>query len=201
MVFKRRGVLAVVSVEGCLDERPSKKKLKYTRELFAFNDDDLEGIIQPHDHTLVVTTGINGFIVKRVLIDQGSGAEVMYPDLFRGLGLKNEDLSKYDTPLVGFDGRMVILEGRISLPINMEGKEVMVTFIVVASFSPYMVILGRPWIHAMGAIPSILHVKVKFRIEQGIAIVRGNQQVARQCLVATVNQEIKQKGTAEEVPL
>ena len=123
----------------------------------------------------MVTTGINGFIVKRVLIDQGSGAEVMYPDLFRGLGLKNEDLSKYDTPLVGFDGRMVILEGRISLPINMEGKEVMVTFIVVASFSPYMVILGRPWIHAMGAIPSILHVKVKFRIEQGIAIVRGNQ--------------------------
>ena len=175
VVFKRRGVLAVVSVEGCLDERPSKKKLKYTRELIAFNDDDLEGTIQPHDDTLVVTTGINGFIVKRVLIDQGSGAEVMYPDLFRGLGLKNEDLSKYDTPLVGFDGQMVILEGWISFPINMEGKEVMVTFIVVASFSPYMVILGRPWIHAMGAIPSILHVKVKFRIEQGIAIVRGNQ--------------------------
>ena len=48
--------------------------------------------------------------MKRVLIDQGSGAEVMYPDLFRGLGLKNEDLSKYDLPLVGFDGRMVILE-------------------------------------------------------------------------------------------
>ena len=26
----------------------------------------------------------------------------MYPDLFRGLGLKNEDFSKYDNPLVGF---------------------------------------------------------------------------------------------------
>ena len=39
--------------------------------------------------------------MKRVLIDQGSGAEVMYPDLFKGLGLKAEDLSKYDTPLVG----------------------------------------------------------------------------------------------------
>ena len=58
----------------------------------------------------MVKAQINGFIVKRVLIDQGSGAEVMYPDLFRGLGLKNEDLSKYDLPLVGFDGRMVILE-------------------------------------------------------------------------------------------
>ena len=68
----------------------------------------------------------------------------MYPDLFRRLGLKNDDLSKYDTPLVGFDGRMVIPKGQISLPINLEGKEVMVTYIVVNSFSPYTVILGRP---------------------------------------------------------
>ena len=49
--------------------------------------------------------------MKRVLINWGSGAEVMYLDLFRGLGLKNENLSKYDTPLVGFDGRMVVLQG------------------------------------------------------------------------------------------
>ena len=59
----------------------------------------------------MVIARINGFIVKRVLINRGSGAEVMYLDLFRGLGLKNEDLSKYDTPLLGFDGRMVVLKG------------------------------------------------------------------------------------------
>ena len=79
----------------------------------------------------------------RVLIDQGSGVEVMYSNLFRGLGLKNEDLSRYNTPLEGFDGWMVILEGQILFPVNMEGKEVMVTFIVVASFSPYTAILRR----------------------------------------------------------
>ena len=56
----------------------------------------------------------------------------------------------------------------------MEGKEVMVTFIVVNSFSPYTAILGRPWIHAMGTVPSTLHVKVKFHTEHGITIVRGN---------------------------
>ena len=97
----------------------------------------------------------------------------MYPDLFKGLGLKSLDLIKYDTPLVSFDGRVVIPEGQISLPINMEGKEVMVTFIIVNSFSSYMAILGRSWIHAMGAISSTLHVKVKFCTEQGVAVVRG----------------------------
>ena len=127
----------------------------------------------------MVTARINDFIVKRVLIDQGSVAKVRYLDLFKGLGLKNEDLSKYDMPLMGFDGRMVIPEGHISLPVNMEGKEVMVTFIVVTYFSSYTAILEKPWIHAIGAIPSTLHVKVKFRTKHDISIVRGNQQVAR----------------------
>ena len=52
--------------------------------------------------------------MKKVLIDQGSGAEVVYPNLFKGLGLKAEDLSKYDTTLMGFDGRVVVPEGQIS---------------------------------------------------------------------------------------
>lgn len=74
---------------------------------------------------------------------------------------------------------------------NMEGREVVVTFIVVGSFSPYIAILGRPWIHAMGAVSSTLYVKVKFLIEQGIAIVRGSQQMVRQCLVVEINRKSK----------
>ena len=66
------------------------------------------------------------------MIDEGSEANVMYPDLFKRVGLKNGDLSKYDTPLVSFDSRVVIPEGKISLLINMESKEVLVVFIVVA---------------------------------------------------------------------
>ena len=122
----------------------------------------------------MVTAQINVFIVKRVMVDQGSEADVMYLDLFKGLRLKKEDLSRYDVPLVRFDGQVVIPEGQISLPVNMEGKEVIVTFIVVASFSPYIAILGKPWIHTIGVVPSTLHMKVKFRTEQGIALVRGS---------------------------
>ena len=70
----------------------------------------------------MVTTQIKGFIVKKVMVDQGSGADVMYPNLFRGLRLKKEDLSKYNPPLVRFNGQVVIPEGQILLPVNMEGK-------------------------------------------------------------------------------
>ena len=103
----------------------------------------------------------------------------MYPNLFRGLELKKEDLLRYDTPLVRFDGQVVIPEGQISLPMNMEGKEVTVAFVVVTSFSPYTTILGRPWIHTMGAVPSTLHVKIKFSTKQGIVVVKGSQQAVR----------------------
>ena len=50
----------------------------------------------------------------------------------------------------------------------------MVTFIAISSFSSYMAILGRPWIHVMEAVPSTLHVKVKFPIEQGVTVVQGS---------------------------
>ena len=53
--------------------------------------------------------------MKRVLVDQGSGAEIMYPNLYKGLNLKLEDLERYDSTLVGFDGRTIIPHGMINL--------------------------------------------------------------------------------------
>ncbi|XP_075670209.1 uncharacterized protein LOC142639972 [Castanea sativa] len=81
----------------------------------------------------------------------------------------------------------------------MGGREVMVTFIVVASFTPYTAIFRRPWIHNMGAVPSILHVKVKFRTDEGITVIRGDQQAARQCLVAAAIKQTEQKESAEKI--
>lgn len=99
-----------------------KKKLKSGKEKIAFNDDDLEGTTQSHDDTLVVALRIGRLLVKRDMIDQGSGVEIMYPDLYKGLGLKDENLTKYDTPLVEIDGKMVMLGGSIKLLVVTKGK-------------------------------------------------------------------------------
>ena len=195
-----RGTTAAkrISAMACRERETPEKKKKVERQTISFGEEDLEGTIQPHDDALVVTARISGFLVKRVMIDQGSGADVMYSDLFKGLELKSQDLAKYDTPLVSFDWRIVVPEGQISLSMGMEGKELIVTFIVVRSFSPYTAILGRPWIHTMKAIPSTLHVKVKFPTEYGVAEVKGNQRVARQCLVAAVRWKNEQLGSEEQ---
>ncbi|XP_075658664.1 uncharacterized protein LOC142628442 [Castanea sativa] len=195
-----KGVLTVVSTEGSTSEQPPGKRPRSNTQPIVFDDDDLEVTTQPHHDALIVTAQIRGFIVKRIMIDQGSGADVMYLDLYRGLGLKKEDLSKYDSPLMGFDGHMVISEGQISLPVIMGGRKVLVTFIVVTSFSPYTAILERPWIHDMEAVPSTLHVKIKFRTEEGITVIRGDQHAARQCLVTVAIEQTKQREPVENPP-
>ena len=55
------------------------------------------------------------------MIAQGSGAEIMYPDLYKGLGLTPEDLTRYDSPLVAFDRSIVMPTGQVALPEKVEG--------------------------------------------------------------------------------
>ena len=46
--------------------------------------------------------------MKRVMVDQGSAVEIIYSDLYKGLNLKDEDLMPYNSPLVSFEGKIVI---------------------------------------------------------------------------------------------
>ena len=87
------------------------------------------GTLQPHDDALMVTLRIGGYDVKRVLVDQGSGAEIMYPDLFKELKLKPKDLACYDSPLIGFDGKIVFPKGQIRLPVQARSEVVEVNLL------------------------------------------------------------------------
>ena len=76
----------------------------------------------------------------------------------KGLNLRPEDLTTYDSPLVSFDGKVVISRGQIRLPIQTGSK-------VVDAYSPYTVILARPYLHTLGAVSSTLYQKVKYPSE------------------------------------
>ncbi|XP_065633726.1 uncharacterized protein LOC136069298 [Quercus suber] len=176
----------VMSMSQCLDEgsssRPKRARLS-TSLVLGFSEEDKRGTIQPHDDALVVTIRIRGYDVRRVMVDEGSAAEVMYPDLFRGLNLKSEDLTAYSSPLVGFEGRSVVPVGMIRLPVQTGLEVAEVDFIMVDAFSSYTAILGRPWLYALGVVSSTLHQKVKYPSEGQVSEILGNQAMARQCLI------------------
>ncbi|XP_050252656.1 uncharacterized protein LOC126699113 [Quercus robur] len=156
------------------NDRESKKSKKGALLVLGFLDEDKIGTIQPHDDALVVTLRIGGFDVKRVLVDQGSAVEVMYPDLYRGVNLKPKDLTAYDSPLVSFEGKTVTSRGQIRLSIQTGLDVVEVDFIVVDTYSPYTAIMARPWLHALGVVSSTLHQKVKYPSEGQVEEIVGN---------------------------
>ena len=145
------------------DTNPKPKRAKVDVQLaLSFSDEDKIETIQPHDDALVVTLRIGGYDVKRVMVDQGSGVEIMYLDLYKGLNLRPKDLTAYDSPLVSFDRKVVIPRGQIKLPMQAGSEVVEVDFIVVDAYSPYIAIVARPWLHALGVVSSTLHQKVEY---------------------------------------
>ena len=134
------------------------KRVRVERPLvMGFSDKDKIGTIQPHDDALVITLRSGGYDVKRVMVDQGSAAVIMYPDLYRGLSLRAEDLTPYSSPLVSFEGKVIIPKGQIRLPVQTSSEMVEVDLIIVDAYSSYTAIVAKPWLHTLEAVSSTLH--------------------------------------------
>ena len=134
--------------------------------------------------------------MKKVLVDQSSGVEIMYPDLYKELNLKPEDLTAYDSPLATFNGKVVIPKGQIRLPVQVGSEVVKVDFIVVDAYSPYMAIMARPWLYVLRDVSSTLHLKVKYLSENQVEKLIGSQSMARQCLVAAIMHQPEAESSA-----
>ncbi|XP_065625200.1 uncharacterized protein LOC136065637 [Quercus suber] len=153
-------VMFVTSMPAGESQSQQKRAKRSFCPILTFFEKDKEGTTQPHDDALVITLRIGDYDVKRVMVDGGSTAEVMYLDLYKGLELKPEDLSPYSSPLMSFDRKLVIPEGMIRLPIQTGPEVVEVDFIVVNTYSPYTAIVGRPWLHTLGGVASSLDQKL-----------------------------------------
>ena len=94
-----------------------KKARRNSHPVLSFSEEDKVRTTQSHDNALLITLRIGGYDVKRVMVDGGSVAKIMYLDLYKGLKLKPEDLLQYGSPLMSFDGKLVIPKGMIRLPI------------------------------------------------------------------------------------
>ena len=103
--------------------------------ILSFSDKDKVGTLQSHDDAPIFTLRIEGYDMKRMLVDQGSGAEIMYPDLFKRLKLRPENLTCYDSPLIGFNGKIVFPKGQGRLPVQAGSNVMEVNFIMVNAYS------------------------------------------------------------------
>ncbi|XP_009623280.1 uncharacterized protein [Nicotiana tomentosiformis] len=136
----------------------------------SFNDEDVEGIVQPHNNALVISVFINKSRVNRVLIDPGSSANIIRLRVVEQLGLQDQIMPAVRV-LNGFNMACETTKGEITLPVNTAGTVQKAKFYVIKGDMRYNAMFGRPWIYDMREVPSTLHQALKFPTPGGIKTV------------------------------
>ena len=165
-------------------------KQKRTDQDMSFNEADAREMKQPHNDPLVIMPTIEGFNTKRILVDNGSSADIIYLPAFQQLKLDPKILRPFDSPLVSFSGDRVYPRGIVTLTVMVGTYPVQLTrqldFLVVDCPSSYNVIIGRPTLNKWKATTSTYCLKVKFPTDNGVGEVKGDQVLARECYQAVL---------------
>ncbi|XP_059663881.1 uncharacterized protein LOC132309606 [Cornus florida] len=118
-----------------------------TSTSIKFDKMDLLRVQIPHEDPLVVSLTIAECLVRRVLIDPGSNANVMPRVTFDRLEIEPEKLKPAGNPLLGFDGKRVEPIGIVELTIQAAERVLTESFVVVEIHPSYNLLMGRGWIH------------------------------------------------------
>ncbi|RDX73390.1 Retrovirus-related Pol polyprotein, partial [Mucuna pruriens] len=126
----------------------------------TFDDRDLKLGPPTQDELMVISVIVADYKVERVLIDQGSSANILYWSAFEKMGLQHLNASQ--GALYGFAGECVPIKGTVELStIFGEGataKTIPVMYTVINAEASYNIIVGRPALNRLGAIVSTYHL-------------------------------------------
>ncbi|PKI53513.1 hypothetical protein CRG98_026058 [Punica granatum] len=160
----------------------------YNGQLISFYEVDAKHVHFPHDDALVVTAQIDAYDVKKILVDSGSFANILFHATFREMKLREEYLKPIWSPLIDITGSTAEPLGMISLQVyfGKSPKKVnkMVDFLVVDISSAYNAIFKRSTLNAIRAVTKNFFFKMKFLTVSALWEVCGDQSTARSCYLA-----------------
>ncbi|XP_074288430.1 uncharacterized protein LOC141613587 [Silene latifolia] len=147
----------------------------------TFDETDAQSAPEQHHDALIITLPIENCEVRKILVDTRSSINLIMLETLKGMGFSEKDIAKKAVPLVGFSGETKHSPGEIVIPTYAGGVNKQVRYLVIDGPSTYNVILGRPWIHKMKAIPSTYHQCLKFPTPWGMQEIRRDQEEAKDC--------------------
>ena len=157
------------------------------------SDSDIEGCQHPHDDPMVIRVVIANKTVHKVMVDNGSSADIIFVSTFDKMDFGREKLEPVNAHLRGFSRERVLPLGSLQLVLTLGDPLCQTTttvrFLIVNAPSAYNILLGRPSLNAMRAIPSAYHMVIKFSTTNGVGMVRGDQRIARECYSVSMKQK------------
>ena len=128
----------------------------------TFTDEDAKTIHHPHDDVIIITLLIANYMTRRVLVDNGSSANILYYPAFQQMRLGRDQLRLVYSPLVGFGRMKVQPVGKITLPVVVGSYLQQITkevnFLVVDCSFSYNAIIGRPTLNSWKTVTSTYHL-------------------------------------------
>nr|XP_027189418.1 uncharacterized protein LOC113786262 [Cicer arietinum] len=143
----------------------------------SFGDNELPAEGTEHNKTLHISMRCHDHILARVLVDNGSSLNVMPKSTLSKLFVEGACLKPSALVVKAFDGSRRQVIGEIDLPIQIGPHIFGITFQVMDIKPAYSCLLGRPWIHAAGAVTSTLHQKLKFTVNNKLVIIYGEEDM------------------------
>ncbi|XP_028216699.1 uncharacterized protein LOC114398737 [Glycine soja] len=130
-----------------------------------------------HNRALHVSVKCMEHVMAKVLIDNGSSLNVMPKSTLEKLPFNASYVRPSSMVVCAFDGTRREVSGEIDLPVQIGPHTCQVTFQVMDINPAYNFLLGRPWIHSVRVVPSMLHQKLKFVVGGHLVIVSGEEDV------------------------
>jgi hypothetical protein len=149
----------------------------------TFTEEDFKLKSAIHNDAMVIEVNIAGRIIGKVLVDNGSSADILFLKTFEKMNLSHHMLHPPEYPLQGFRGKPIKPVGKISLPVSFgdldNARTDNLTFDVVDIYHLYLAIFGRGFINKFDAAIRQQFLYMKITAPKGVITVFGNQQEAR----------------------
>ncbi|PKI56153.1 hypothetical protein CRG98_023450 [Punica granatum] len=159
----------------------------------SFSDDELPSEGWSHSWALHIVCKCNNYIIGRVMIDNGAALNVCPVTTLKQMNVDLNRIRPSKTAVQAFDGSRRKVNGEIDLLIDVGPCSFSITFQVLDIPNAFSLLLGRPWIHSADTVPSSLHQRLKFIVEEKLVTVKGEEDYAIYKETAEIN-----VGTEEE---
>ncbi|XP_016730319.1 uncharacterized protein [Gossypium hirsutum] len=164
-----------------------------TDNFIFFNDDEMPPGGTGFTKALHITTRCKGYTLLGVLIDNGSALNVLPLSTLNRLPIDSSHMKTCQNIVRAFDGTERKIMGRIEIPLLIGPTVYEVDFLVMDIKPSYNCLLGRPWIHSAGAVPSSLHQKLKLVSEGQLVTINAEDDI-----IAVVSNEAPYVETNDE---
>ncbi|XP_077251918.1 uncharacterized protein LOC143891167 [Tasmannia lanceolata] len=165
---------AQVPTEITPDELVSLVAVTRTSKAVSFTDDDLPPEGRDHARSLKITVICNKKREPEVLVDNGSALNICPLSTAATLGFGPGDFIPSEQGILAYDGTLQDVNGTLATEIQIGGEDFDIEFQVLDIKASFLLLLGRPWLHKVGVIPSTLHQKLKFVHNNRVVTVKGD---------------------------